>query len=86
MLSFEIEGGERAASLFVKNLRMVELVPSLASISTTISHPAKTSHRSMNEAQRADAGITGGLIRLSVGIEPVEPVWQDISEALDSLN
>ena len=40
----------------------------------------------MNEAQRADAGITGGLIRLSVGIEPVEPVWQDISEALDSLN
>ncbi|MDO9508740.1 MAG: PLP-dependent transferase [Thermovirgaceae bacterium] len=86
MPSFEIRGGERAASLFVARLKMVELVPSLASLSTTISHPAKTSHRSLSEEQRQRAGISGGLIRLSAGIEPVEPVWEDISQALDSLD
>lgn len=83
MLSFEIRGGEKAASEFVERLGIVELVPSLASVSTTISHPAKTSHRALSEEQQRAAGITGGLIRLSVGIEPVEGIWADISNALD---
>lgn len=86
MLSFEIRGGEKAVSEFIEKLEIVELVPSLASLSTTISHPAKTSHRSLSEEQRMAAGITGGLIRLSAGIEPVEAVWEDISNALDSLD
>ena len=86
MLSFEIRGGEKAASEFIERLEIVELVPSLASPSTTISHPAKTSHRSLTEEQRQSVGISGGLIRLSAGIEPVEPVWSDISNALGSLD
>ncbi|HPQ77997.1 MAG TPA: PLP-dependent transferase, partial [Synergistales bacterium] len=83
MLSFEIRGGERAAARFVDGLRLVELVPSLASISTTISHPAKTSHRSLSEDQRRESGISDGLIRLSAGIEPVEAVLEDLLQALD---
>lgn len=86
MLSFEIRGGERAAARFVDGLRLVELVPSLASISTTISHPAKTSHRSLSEVQRRESGISDGLIRLSAGIEPVEAVLEDLLQALDGIS
>lgn len=76
---------EKAASEFIERLVIVELVPSLPSPSTTISHPAKTSHRSLTEEQRQSAGISGGLVRLSAAIEPVEPVWSVISNALGSL-
>jgi methionine-gamma-lyase len=70
----------------VDGLRLVELVPSLASISTTISHPAKTSHRSLSEVQRRESGISDGLIRLSAGIEPVEAVLEDLLQALDGIS
>ena len=76
---------KKAASEFIERLEIVELVPSLPSPSTTISHPTQTSHRSFTEEQRQSAGISGGLVRLSAGIEPVEPVWSVISNALGSL-
>jgi len=85
MLSFELKGGEKAAERFVDALGLVDLVPSLASTSTIVSYPAKTSHRSLSEYQRAAAGISGGLLRLSAGIEPVEPVLEDILRALDPM-
>ncbi|NMD17519.1 MAG: aminotransferase class I/II-fold pyridoxal phosphate-dependent enzyme, partial [Synergistaceae bacterium] len=85
MLSFELKGGEKAAARFVDALGLVDLVPSLASTSTIVSYPAKTSHRSLSDDQRAAAGISGGLLRLSAGVEPVEPILEDVLRALDPM-
>jgi cystathionine beta-lyase/cystathionine gamma-synthase len=85
MLSFELEGGEKAVSSLVKSLEKVEFLPSLAAPSTTISHPAKTSHRSMPQKEREKVGITEGLLRLSAGIERPKAVWEDLKRALDRI-
>jgi len=82
MVAFELRGGEVAASAFVRGLRRIRLAPSLADVSTTISHPSKTSHRSMSETARQDAGIRPGLIRLSVGIEHPDDIIADLRAAL----
>src|SRR5437016_364603 len=72
MLSFELKGGVGSAENFVKRLQLIRFAPSLGGVTTTISHPAKTSHRSLSPAQRAEAGISDALLRLSVGIEEPE--------------
>lgn len=82
MVAFELAGGEAAASAFVRGLRRIRLAPSLGDVSTTISHPTKTSHRSLGEAARLAAGITPGLIRLSAGIEHVDDIIADLDAAL----
>jgi cystathionine beta-lyase/cystathionine gamma-synthase len=82
MVTFELRGGEEAASRFVRALRRIKFAPSLADASTTLSHPAKTSHRGYSAAQREALGITGGLIRLSVGIEHVDDITDDLDLGL----
>jgi cystathionine beta-lyase/cystathionine gamma-synthase len=82
MVSFDLRGGEAAASAFVRGLRRIRLAPSLGDVATTISHPAKTSHRSMGEEARRAAGIGPGLIRLSVGIEYSGDILADLSLGL----
>ncbi len=84
MIAFDLRGGGPAASAFVKGLRRIALAPSLADVSTTISHPAKTSHRGYTAEQREAIGIGPGLIRLSVGIEHVDDVIEDLERGLDS--
>jgi len=82
MLSFEVKGGLDGARRVIDCLRMVELVPSLAGVSTTVSHPGKTSHRSIPLAEREKFGVGDGLIRVSVGIEDYEDIEEDFREAL----
>jgi len=82
MVAFELAGGEDAASAFVRALNRIRFAPSLGDVSTTISHPAKTSHRSMGEEARRAAGISPGLIRLSAGIEHVDDLIADLQQAL----
>ena len=82
MVAFELRGGEAAATAFVRGLRRIRLAPSLADVSTTISHPSKTSHRGMSEQARQAAGIRPGLIRLSVGIEHPDDIITDLRTAL----
>jgi len=82
MAAFELKGGEPAASAFVRGLRRIKLAPSLADVSTTISHPARTSHRGYSAAEREAIGITPGLIRLSVGIEHAEDIIADLRDGL----
>ena len=83
MLSFEVEGGLEGASRFIDSLQMVELAPSLADVSTTISHPGKTSHRSVPEADREALGVRDGLIRVSVGVEEYDDIQNDFAQALE---
>jgi cystathionine beta-lyase/cystathionine gamma-synthase len=81
MLSFDV-GGRTQAEAFVRNLKHIPYAPSLGDVSTTLSHPTTTSHRSQTPEQWARQGITPGLIRLSVGIEAVEDLWADLDAAL----
>lgn len=81
LVSFDV-GSYAAADRVVSALDMVTLSPSLGGVTTTVSHPATSSHRSVAPAERASSGIGDGLIRVSVGIEDVEDVWSDIDAAL----
>src|SRR6056297_2952920 len=82
MLSFELKGGLQKAEQFIQDLEMIEYVPSLAGVATTLLHPVSTSHRPMPKEKRLSLGITDGLIRLSVGIEPLEAIIKDLEKAL----
>lgn len=82
IVSFELGGGAEAAA-FVKSLAMCRFAPSLGDVATTVSHPAKTSHRQVPVERREAMGIGEGLIRLSVGIEDVADIIGDISQALE---
>lgn len=83
MMAFELAGGLPAADRFMRSLSFIAFAPSLAGVSTTISHPGKTSHRGLSESELASLGITQGTIRLSVGIEDVDDIRRDLERALD---
>ena len=85
MVSYELDGGGESASTFVRSLRMIPFAPSLGEARTTISHPAKTSHRSLSPDEQAAAGITDGLIRMSCGIESSDDIINDLDQALSAL-
>ena len=85
MVSFEVRGGEEGASRFVRSLEMIRFAASLGETCTTVSHPAKTSHRALTEGEREEAGIFGGLIRMSCGIESGEDIEADLEQALAKL-
>ncbi|MGE5561648.1 MAG: trans-sulfuration enzyme family protein [Chloroflexota bacterium] len=85
MLSFVVPGESAGAAAFIRGAKLIKFAPSLADVSTTLSHPGKTSHRAFGPAERAAAGVSDGLIRLSVGIEAVEDIIADIEQALSSV-
>jgi cystathionine beta-lyase/cystathionine gamma-synthase len=82
ILSFEIRGGLRAASRFLRACRLIALAPSLGDVTTTSSHPARSSHAYLSEEERAAMGVTDGLVRLSAGLEDPEDLLEDLSAAL----
>ncbi|NUS62153.1 MAG: aminotransferase class I/II-fold pyridoxal phosphate-dependent enzyme [Saccharothrix sp.] len=80
--SFDLADVE-AGREFVTRVGLVRLAPSLGGTETLVLHPASTSHRQLDEEQLNANGITGGTIRLSVGIEDADDLWQDIAQALE---
>ena len=85
IISLEVVGGEEGARKFAGKLKLFATAESLGGIESLINHPWTMTHAAIPEKQRYDAGMTPGLIRLSIGIEDAEDLWQDISEALDCL-
>ncbi|MEM7381629.1 MAG: aminotransferase class I/II-fold pyridoxal phosphate-dependent enzyme, partial [Bacteroidota bacterium] len=81
MLSFELKEG-LDASIFQKSLKIIKPSMSLAGVESTVLSPALTSHSLLSAEQRAQLGITDGLIRFSVGIEEIEDLIADIDQAL----
>ena len=86
VLSFELKGGMEAAMLFIDQLRMCTRAVSVGTVDTLVSHPASMSHSGISPADRRTAGITDGLIRMSVGIEAIEDILKDIDQALRTKN
>ena len=82
MLAFEVEGGRAAGRAVIDGLRLPELTASLGSVHTMVVHPPSTSQRQLSEAELAEAGITPGLLRVSVGLEDLEDLQADFSVAL----
>lgn len=82
MLCFELEGGRKAVNRFMRQAPDIPFSPSLGNTTTTLSHPATTSHRYVSAAERKRQGIGDGLIRLSVGIEDGEALQAAMEEGL----
>lgn len=85
MLSADIAGGEKAASAFIKACPTIKLVPSLAGVSTTISYPAKTSHRAYSPEMLKQVGISTGQLRFSVGLETIDDILEEFEQALKQI-
>ncbi|MBK7641906.1 MAG: cystathionine gamma-synthase [Planctomycetes bacterium] len=84
MLSFEVEGGAAAVERFLAPLEHFTLAESLGGVESLVAHPATMTHASMDEAARATAGITPGLVRLSIGIEDARDLWLDLERGLSA--
>ena len=82
VISFELTGGREAAVRFMDSLKLATIATHVAASKTMILHPASHTHRQMNDEQLAEAGVSPGMIRLSVGIENVEDIIADIEQAL----
>jgi cystathionine beta-lyase/cystathionine gamma-synthase len=85
MISFRIEDDEVKVNKFYRGLSKIKLAPSLAGVTTSVSHPMKTSHRSFPPDLLEKQQISIGLIRLSVGIEEPEQIIRELKTALDSI-
>ena len=82
ILAFEVEGGYDAAATVMRTVRDILPAVSLGATDTLIEHPAGLTHRVVDADALAGAGITPGTLRLSVGIEGVEDLWDDLDQAL----
>jgi cystathionine beta-lyase/cystathionine gamma-synthase len=85
IVTFTLPGGGAAARTFMAAARRIPFCPSLGELSTTLSHPESTSHRGLTAQARSSLGITGGTIRLSVGIESSAAVLEAVAEGLSGL-
>ncbi len=85
VLSFELEGAAAAAEQFIAHVTIPIAAPSLGGVETLITRPAVTSHSGMSAEDRAHAGISDGLIRLSVGLEASDDLIEDISDAMRTI-
>jgi len=83
ILSFEIEGGKDAAWKLIDSTRLISITANLGDTKSTITHPATTTHGRLTPEQRAEAGISDGLLRISVGLEEVEDLKRDLAPGLD---
>lgn len=82
VISFGIKGGREAAMRFMDSLKLASVVTHVADLRTCVLHPASTTHRQMTEEQLKEAGISSDLIRMSVGIENIADILEDIEQAL----
>ena len=85
MISIEVKGGEKGARKFANKLKLFSTAESLGGIESLINHPWTMTHAAIPEEQRLEAGMTPGLVRLSVGIEDINDLRNDLSNALDAI-
>lgn len=78
VLSFELKGGKAAAWNLIDNTKMMSITANLGDVKTTITHPATTTHGRLTDEERAAAGIKEGLVRISVGLENIADVEEDL--------
>jgi O-succinylhomoserine sulfhydrylase len=82
IVAFEIRGGIEAGRRFLDNIKMCSLSANLGDTRTIVTHPSSTTHGRLSEEDRLEVGIKDGLVRVSVGLENVEDIIEDIEQAL----
>ncbi len=82
ILSFELKGGQQAAWDFMDRQQLMSITANLGDTKTTVTHPGSTTHSRLTDEEREVAGITPGLIRISVGLENVEDLVADVDRVL----
>ena len=85
LISFGLKGGIMAGKILMDNIRMILLAVSLGGVESLMSHPASMTHSKMSKAARESAGISDGLVRFAVGIEDVNDLMADLTQALDKI-
>ena len=85
VVSFGVRGGREAAMRFMDSLRLAQIVVHVADARTSVLHPASTTHRQLTDEQLVDAGISADLVRLSVGIENIEDILEDLEQAFKKI-
>ena len=85
MISFELKGGFEAGKTLLNNLKLCSLAVSLGDTETLIQHPASMTHSPYTKEEREAAGITDGLVRLSVGLENIEDIIADLEQGLEKI-
>lgn len=84
IISFEIKGGIEAGRKFIDKVELCSRSANLGDTRTIVTHPASTTHSKLSEEERLEAGISPGLVRISVGLEHVEDIISDLKQALES--
>ncbi|MGD0959239.1 MAG: O-succinylhomoserine sulfhydrylase [Methylomonas sp.] len=82
VVSFELQGGQDQAWRLINATKMLSITANLGDVKTTITHPATTTHGRLSAAERAEAGIKDGLVRISVGLENIEDIKRDLLAGL----
>lgn len=85
VISFGVKGGRAAAERFMAGLKLASIATHVADAKTCVLHPASATHRQMNDAELAAAGVSPDLVRLSVGIEDLDDLIADLAQALDGV-
>ena len=83
IVTFELKGGIKSGQTFLNQIQMCSLSANLGDTRTIVTHPATSTHSKLSPEERARVGITDGLIRLSIGLENIEDIKQDIDQALN---
>jgi O-acetylhomoserine (thiol)-lyase len=82
LLTFEVKGGYDNAVKFYDQLQMIKRLVNIGDTKSLSCHPASTTHRQMNAEEQVRAGVTPGMIRLSIGIEHIDDITADLDQAL----
>lgn len=82
MISFDLKGGKQAAFAFENALRIIKISNNLGDAKSLITHPATTTHKNLSDEARAELGIGGGTVRLSLGLEDADDLLDDVANAL----
>ena len=82
IVTFEIKGGIKAGQAFLNQIKMCSLSANLGDTRTIVTHPTTSTHSKLSPDERERVGISDGLIRLSIGLENIQDIKEDIEQAL----
>ena len=85
VLTFELKGGRAAGEAFVNSVKLSSLLANVGDVRTLVIHPASTTHSQLSEIEQSSAGVTPGLVRVSVGIEHIDDIVEDFAQALEAI-
>ena len=85
VVTFEVDDGQAGAFRLLNALCLIDISNNLGDTKSLITHPATTTHRAMGPESRAQMGVSDGMVRISVGLEDVEDIAEDLTQALEKI-